>query len=166
MFHCGDFNERANVLSYSERVSESLSERIENFPLLEERARVRCLTEREKLEILRSSSTDLLQSNGLSLRMTSAFDKSGKLRPEQSEEFQAKEITIANGLTPHPSLLPKEKENSCCYAELIGNFPSPREEGVGEKVFPFVKIKILKLIQEINFNISLQKEFIGVPQIK
>ena len=51
-------------------------------------------------------------------------------------------------------------------AELIGNFPSPREEGVGEKVFPFVKIKILKLIQEINFNISLQKEFIGVPQIK
>ena len=51
-------------------------------------------------------------------------------------------------------------------AELIGNCPSPREEGVGERVFPFVKIKILKLIQEINFNISLQKEFIGVPQIK
>lgn len=50
--------------------------------------------------------------------------------------------------------------------ELIGNFPSPREEGVVERVFPFVKIKILKLIQEINFNISLQKEFIGVPQIK
>ena len=51
-------------------------------------------------------------------------------------------------------------------AELIGNCPSPREEGVGERVFPFVKIKILKLIQEINFNICLQKEFIGVPQIK
>ena len=51
-------------------------------------------------------------------------------------------------------------------AELIGNCPSPMEEGVGERVHSFIKIKILKLIQEINFNISLQKEFIGVPQIK
>ena len=31
-------------------------------------------------------------------------------------------------------------------AELIGNCPSPREEGVGEKVHSFIKIKILKRI--------------------
>ena len=55
---------------------------------------------------------------------------------------------------------------SASLSELIDNCPSPREEGVGERVHSFIKIKILKLIQEINFNISLQKEFIGVPQIK
>mgnify|MGYP004682190623 FL=1 len=33
-----------------------------------------------------------------------------------------------------------------CHDELIGNCPSPREEGVGERVFPFVKTKILKRI--------------------
>lgn len=33
-----------------------------------------------------------------------------------------------------------------CHDELIGNFPSPREEGVGESFFSFVKIKILKRI--------------------
>lgn len=32
------------------------------------------------------------------------------------------------------------------HAELIGNCPSPREEGVGESFFSFVKIKILKRI--------------------
>ena len=71
LFHCGDLKERKNK---------------NLFPRPWERDRVRGLTEREKLEILRSSSTDLLQFSGLSLRMTSPLDKSGKLRhPEQSE---------------------------------------------------------------------------------
>ena len=40
-------------------------------------------------------------------------------------------------------------------AELIGNFPSPREEGVGEKVFPFIKIKILKhIIKKCAFTLA------------
>ncbi len=148
---------------------------------------MRGLTEREKLEILRSSSTDLLQSSGLSLRMTNALDNSCKggyaehvlvsladafgqrfrnkfgmtikhnksRHPERSEGSQAKEITIANGSTPHPSLLPKEKENSCGHAELVRNCPSPREEGVGERVFPFVKIKILKhIIKKCAFTLA------------
>ena len=185
MFHCGNLNERANVLSHSETLSESLSFGV----------RVRCLTSpqiknnfviasdceaiqpisniklankstsfqsgegvcrSEWLEILRSSSADLLQSNGLSLRMTDAFDKSNKFRhPEQSEGSLIEGASIADCSTPHPSLLPKEKGNSCCYAEHVsaslaertGQFPSPREEGVGERVVPLTKLEILKQVQ-------------------
>ena len=179
MFHCGDLKIKTNT---------------KLFPRPWERDRVRGLTEREKLEILRSSSTDLLQFSGLSLRMTSPLDKSGKLRhPEQSEgsladafgqRFRNKfgmtikhnksrhpersegspivGVSRADCSTPHPSLLPKEKESSCGHAELVRNCPSPMEEGVGERVFLFVKIKILKLIQEINFNINLLKRKILV----
>ena len=133
---------------------------------------MRGLTEREKLEILRSRSADLLQFSGLSLRMTNALDNSckgshaelvsaslagafgqrfrnkfgmtinhNKLRyPEQSEGTEG--VSLDNGLTPHPSLLPKEKENSCGHSELVSeslskrivNCPSPREEGVGERI--------------------------------
>ena len=156
---------------------------------------MRGLTEREKLEILRSSSTDLLQFSGLSLRMTSPLDKSGKLRhpeqsegsladafgqrfrnkfgmtikhnksrhPEQSEVSPIEGVSRADCSTPHPSLLPKEKESSCGHAELVSAFlpelvrncPSPREEGVGERVFPFVKIKILKhMIKKCAFTLA------------
>ena len=49
------------------------------------------LTELDQLEILRLSSTGLLQSNSLSLRMTGTLDKSNKLRhPEQSEGSQTR----------------------------------------------------------------------------
>ena len=146
---------------------------------------MRALTEREKLEILRSSLTDLLQSNSLSLRMTNALDNSckgshaelvsaslagafgqrfrnkfgmtinhNKLRyPEQSEGTEG--VSLDNGLTPHPSLLPKEKENSCGHAELVSeslskridNCPSPREEGAGERVIPLAKLQFLKRVQ-------------------
>ena len=104
---------------------------------------MRGLTERDQSEILRSSSTDLLQFSGLSLRMTNALDNSNKCRhPEQSEGSSIEGVSIADCSTPHPSLLPKEKENSCGHAELvseslskrIGNCPSPREEGAGERV--------------------------------
>ncbi len=133
---------------------------------------MRGLTERDQLEILRSSSADLLQFSGLSLRMTNALDNSckgshaelvsaslagafgqrfrnkfgmtinhNKLRyPEQSEGTEG--VSLDNGLTTHPSLPPEGKENSCCHAEFISaslperirKFPSPREEGVGERV--------------------------------
>ena len=99
MFHCGDLKLRK---WHSELVSEFQAERTAKYPLLEERDRVRCLTEQENTEILRSSSTDLLQSNGISLRMTNAIDNHNECRhPERSE----------GSLT-----------------ERIGNFPSPREE--------------------------------------
>lgn len=40
-------------------------------------------------------------------------------------------------------------------AELVRYFPSPREEGVGERVFPFVKIKILKhIIKKCAFTLA------------
>lgn len=40
-------------------------------------------------------------------------------------------------------------------AELVRNFPSPREEGVGERVFTFVKIKILKhIIKKCAFTLA------------
>ena len=138
---------------------------------------MRGLTESEKLEILRSSSTDLLQSNCLSLRMTNALDNSckgshaelvsaslagafgqrfrnkfgmtinhNKLRyPEQSEGTEG--VSLDNGLTPHPSLPPEGKENSCCHAEHIGKFPSPREEGAGERVISLAKLQFLKRVQ-------------------
>ena len=125
---------------------------------------MRGLTEREKLEILRSSSADLLQFSGLSLRMTSPLDKSGKLRhPEQSEGSPIEGVSRADCSTPHPSLLPSEKENSCGHAELVsaslpkrtGKFPSPREEGVRERFFSFVKIKILKhMIKKCAFTLA------------
>ena len=125
---------------------------------------MRCLTEQEQSEILRSSSTEVLQSNGISLRMTNAFDKSNKFRhPEQSEGSLMEGASIADCSTPHPSLLPKEKENSCCYAELvsaslserIGNFLSPREEGLGERVLPFAKLKTLKhIIKKCAFTLA------------
>ena len=118
-------------LCHPELVSGSLSERIAKSPLLE-----RCLTGQEQSEILRSSSADLLQSNGLPLRMTNVFDSSNKSRhPEQSEE------SLAGG-------------KGFCHAELvsasltkrISDFPSPMEEGVGERVLPFAKVKPLKRI--------------------
>ena len=156
---------------------------------------MRGLTEREKLEILRSSSADLLQFSGLSLRMTNALDNSCKggyaehvlvsladafgqrfrnkfgmtikhnksRHPERSEGSPIEGVSRADCSTPHPSLLPKEKENSCSHAELvsaslperIGKFLSPREEGVGERVFPFVKIKILKhIIKKCAFTLA------------
>ena len=180
MFHCGNLKIKNNT---------------KLFPRPWERDRVRGLTEREKLEILRSSSTDLLQSNGFSLRMTSSLDnlckdchaelvlvsladafgqrfrnkfgmtiKHNKSRhPEQSEGSPIVGVSRADCSTPHPSLLPKEKENSCGHAELvsaslperIGKFPSPREEGVGERFFPFVKIKILKhMIKKCAFTLA------------
>ena len=140
----------------------------DNFSLsLGERSKNPC----DQSEIIRSSLSDLLQSNCLSLRMTNALDNSckgshaelvsaslagafgqrfrnkfgmtinhNKLRyPEQSEGTEG--VSLDNGLTPHPSLLPKEKENFCGHSELVSeslskrivNCPSPREEGVGER---------------------------------
>ncbi len=47
---------------------------------------MRCLTEQEQSEILRSSSADLFQSDGISLRMTNTFDNHNECcHPEQSE---------------------------------------------------------------------------------
>ena len=180
LFHCGDLKIKTNT---------------KLFPRPWERDKVRGLTEREKLEILRSSSADLLQFSGLSLRMTNALDNSCKggyaehvlvsladafgqrfrnkfgmtikhnksRHPERSEGAPIEGVSRADCSTPHPSLLPKEKENSCGHAELvsaslperIGKFPSPREEGVGERVFPFVKIKILKhMIKKCAFTLA------------
>ncbi len=164
MFHCGDLKERNNVLCHSELVSASLTKCVVKFPLLEARDRVRCLAEHKKSEILRSSSTDLLQSNGLSLRMTSALDNSNKLRhPERSEGSLTEQIIANSGIA---ELMSKSKfanvstssqpspqgEGESCHAELvsaslserIGNCPSPREEGVGERVLPFAKRETLK----------------------
>ena len=161
MFHCGEIKLKR---CHSELVSESLTKCIAKYPRLEERDRVRCLTEQEQSEILCLSSTEVLQSNGISLRMTNAFDKSNKFRhPEQSEGSLMEGASIADCSTPHPSLLPKEKENSCCYAELvsaslserIGNFLSPREEGLGERVLPFAKLKTLKhIIKKCAFTLA------------
>ena len=146
MFHCGDLKLRKNN---------------NLFPRPWERDRVRGLTEREKLEILRSSSTDLLQFSGLSLRMTDAFDKSNTFRhPEQSEGS-----SIADCSTPHPSLLPKEKENTCGHAEHVsaslaertGQFPSPREEGVGERVQ--LEEKINSSLKIVSFRKMLKDNF-------
>ena len=119
MFHCQG-EEGFGGLCHAEFISGSLTERIAKSPLLEERDRVRCLTGQEQSEILRSSSADLLQSDGLSLRMTNAFDNHNKCgHPERSE----------GSLT-----------------ERTGQFPSPREEGLGERVLPITKVEILKRI--------------------
>ena len=57
--HCGNLKEMKNK---------------NLFPSHCEWVRMKGLTEREQLEILRSSSINLLQSNSLSLRMTNAID--------------------------------------------------------------------------------------------
>ena len=103
------------------------------FPRPWERVRVRGLTERDQSEILRSSSSDLLQSNCLSLRMTNALDNSNKCRhPEQSEGS----FTDSVWINPSPQSSPQGEEvwREDCHAEHIGKFPSPREEGAGERV--------------------------------
>ncbi len=189
MFHCGDLKLRKNNnlfprlrerVQLRDQINPSLKivpfRRMlkDNFSLsLGERSKNPC----EQSEILRSSSTDLLQSNRLSLRMTSALDKSGKLchaelvsaslagaygqrfrnkfgmtinhnkfrHPERSEGSQTEQMIANYGIAglkseakfakestssqPSPQ---GEGERSC--AERIGNFPSPREEGIGERV--------------------------------
>ena len=69
---------------------------------------MRGLTERDQSEILRSSSTDLLQFSGLSLRMTNALDNLYK--------------------DGHAELVSES------LSKRIVNCPSPREEGVGERI--------------------------------
>ncbi len=80
----------------------------------------------EQSEILRSSSADLLQSNSLSLRMTNAFDNHNEYRhPERSE------------------------------GSLTERFPSPREEGIGERVLPLTNLEILKhIIKKCAFTLA------------
>ena len=110
MFHCRG-EEGFGRLCHAEFISGSLTKRIAKSPRLE-----RCLTGQEQSEILRSSSADLLQYNGLPLRMTNVFDSSNKSRhPEQSEGS---------------------------LSDRIGNFPSPMEEGVGERVQLVEKINL------------------------
>ena len=153
LFHCGDLKIKTNI---------------KLFPRPWER--VRGLTEREKLEILRSRSAEhvlvsLADAFGQRFRnkfgMTIKHNKSR--HPERSEGSPIEGVSRADCSTPHPSLLPKEKENSCGHAELvsaslperIGKFPSPREEGVRERFFPFVKIKILKhIIKKCAFTLA------------
>ncbi len=143
---------------------------------------MRCLTKHEQSEILRSNSTGLLQSNSLSLRMTGAFDKSHKLRhPEQSEGSQTEQIIVNSGIA---ELMPKSKfanmstssqpspqgEGENSHAELVSaslseridnNFPSPMEEGVGErvqlkeKINPSLKIVPFRRMLKDNFSLSL-----------
>ena len=175
------------------------------------------LTEREQLEILRSSSINLLQSNSLSVRMTNAIDnlcKGGyaefisaslacafrqifrnkfgmtiihnKYRhPEQSEGS----LTNGVGINPSPQSSPLGEEEvggfghseltrnlsekksmrnflsllgvSASLAECLGAFPSPREEGVGERVQlreqinPSLKIVSFRRMLKDNFSLSL-----------
>ena len=115
---------------------------------------MRGLTEREKSEILRSSSTDLLQFSSLSLRMTNALDNSNKCRhPEQSEGAQA----VGAWINTSPQSSPRGEEvwREDCHAEFISaslserirKFPSPREEGAGERVIPLAKLQFLKRVQ-------------------
>ena len=78
--------------------------------------------------------------------------------PEQSEGSPIVGVSRADCSTPHPSLLPKEKENSCGHAELVRNCPSPREEGVGErvqleeKINPSLKIVLFRKMLKDNFS--------------
>ena len=68
---------------------------------------MRGLTEREKLEILRSRSADLLQFSGLSLRMTNALDNSNNSsHPERSEGSQA----VGAWINPSPQSSPQGEE--------------------------------------------------------
>ena len=175
MFHCGEIK-----LSqcHSELVSGCQAGCTAKYPLLEARDKVRCLTEQvrniplfssegeaiqpifnskfvnestssqpspqgegesryvecigkkpcESLEILRLNSVDLLQSKGLSLRMTGLFDNSNQCRhPEQSEG---------------------------ALSERIGEFPSPREEGLGERVLPFAMLAVNDIIKKCAFTLA------------
>ena len=82
----------------------------------------------ESLEILRLNPVDLLQSKGLSLRMTGLFDNSNQCRhPEQSERF---------------------------LSERIGEFPSPMEEGLGERVLPFAMLAVDDIIKKCAFTLA------------
>ncbi len=82
----------------------------------------------ESLEILRLNPVDLLQSKGLSLRMTGLFDNSDQCRhPEQSEGS---------------------------LSERIGEFPSPMEEGVGERVLPFAMLAVNDIIKKCAFTLA------------
>ena len=82
----------------------------------------------ESLEILRLNPVDLLQSKGLSLRMTGLFDNSDQCRhPEQSEGF---------------------------LSERIGEFPSPMEEGLGERVLPFAMLAVNDIIKKCAFTLA------------
>ena len=168
------------------------------------------LTEREQLEILRSSSINLLQSNSLSLRMTNAIDNlckgayaefiSASLACAFGQRFRNKfgmtinhnkschpersEGSLTNGVginpSPQSSPLGEEEIGEFSHSELtrnlsekksmrnflsllggsaspskrLGAFPSPREEGVGERVFPFTKIKTLKRIKKCAFTLA------------
>ena len=175
MFHCGEIN-----LSqcHSELFSGCQAGCTAKYPLLEARDKVRCLTEQvrniplslsegeaiqpifnskfvndstssqpspqgegecryvecigkkpcESLEILRLNSVDLSQSKGLSLRMTGLFDNSDQCRhPEQSEG---------------------------ALSERIGEFPSPMEEGVGERVLPFAMLAVHGIIKKCAFTLA------------
>ena len=82
----------------------------------------------ESSEILRLNLVDLLQSKGLSLRMMGLFDNSDECRhPEQSERF---------------------------LSERIGEFPSPMEEGVGERVLPFAMLAVNDIIKKCAFTLA------------
>ena len=175
MFHCGDLKLRGfrnkfgmtinhNKCCHPELVSGSPTERIVKYPLLEERDRVRCLAERKKIEILRSSFSDLLQSNSLSLRMTCAFDNSNKCcHPERSEgalteqiianygivelKLKSKFAKVATSSQPSPQGEGEKSHAEFISASLferIDNFPSPKEEGVGERVVSLAKLEPLK----------------------
>ena len=157
MFHCGEIKLRDNNLfhcqgeegfgrlCHAEFISGSLAERIAKSPQEEGVCRS------EQSEILRSSSTALFQANGISLRMTNAFDNSNKSRhPEQSEGSLSGGVRINS--SPQSFLLGEEKVGGFCHPELVsgfltertGQFTSPREEGVWERVLSFTKIKTLK----------------------
>ena len=157
MFHCGDLKIKTNT---------------KLFPRPWERDRVRGLTEREKLEILRSSSAEhvlvsLADAFGQRFRnkfgMTIKHNKSR--HPERSEGSPIEGVSRADCSTPHPSLLPKEKENSCGHAELVSaslpelvrNCPSPREEGVGERVQ--LEEKINPSLKIVSFRKMLKDNF-------
>ncbi len=133
---------------------------------------MRGLTEREKLEILRSSSAEhvlvsLADAFGQRFRnkfgMTIKHNKSR--HPERSEGSPIEGVSRADCSTPHPSLLPKEKENSCGHAELVSaslpelvrNCPSPREEGVGERVQ--LEEKINPSLKIVSFRKMLKDNF-------
>ena len=56
--------------------------------------------------------------------------------------FNSKFVDESTSSQPSPQ---GEGERSC--VKLIGNFPSPREEGVGERVIPLAKLQFLKRVQ-------------------
>ena len=103
MFHCGNLNERANVLSHSETLSESLS---------------------------------------FGVRVNPSPQSSPQGEEAWREDCQAEFI-------------------SASLAERIGKFPSPREEGVGErvqleeKINPSLKIVPFRKMLKDNFSLSL-----------